>query len=75
MDILAPGEDVWLASRNGKKYGAKGTSYAAGKVSAAAALIWEKNPKFSAKNVRKELLSAADTVGDWKILNMEALSN
>lgn len=75
IDILAPGEDVWLASRNGKTYGAKGTSYAVGKVSAAAALIWEKNPKFSAKNVEKELLSTADTVDDWKILNMEALFN
>ncbi len=36
-DVLAMGEDIWLASRNGKTYGAKGTSYATGFVAAIAA--------------------------------------
>ncbi len=38
-DILAPGEDIMLASRNGRTYGAKGTSYATGFVSADAARL------------------------------------
>lgn len=36
-DVLAPGEDIWLASRNGVTYGTRGTSYATGFVSAKAA--------------------------------------
>ena len=36
-DVLAPGEDIWLASRNGVTYGTRGTSYATGFVSAEAA--------------------------------------
>lgn len=36
-DVLAPGEDILLASRNGQKYGVRGTSFASAFVSAAAA--------------------------------------
>ena len=36
-DVLAPGEDIWLASRNGVTYGTRGTSYATGYVAAVAA--------------------------------------
>ena len=54
-DILAPGEDIWLASRNGKTYGAKGTSYATGYVSASAANILAMNPDLTPAEVRSEL--------------------
>jgi len=69
VDILAPGEDIWLASRNGKTYGAKGTSYAAGYVSAAAAQLWNDNMKLTAEEVMQEILSSAQTVDGWKIMN------
>lgn len=70
VDILAPGEDIWLASRNGKTYGARGTSYATGFVTAKAVSLWEENPKLSAKDIKKIILEDALDVGDWKILNM-----
>ena len=69
VDILAPGEDIWLASRNGKKYGAKGTSYATGFVSAKAASLWEANPSLSAEEVKKKILEGALAVDGWRILN------
>lgn len=69
VDILAPGEDIWLASRNGKTYGARGTSYATGFVTAKAVSLWEENPKLSAKDIKKIILEDALDVDDWKILN------
>lgn len=67
-DILAPGEDIWLASRNGKTYGARGTSYSTAYVSAAAAWIWKNDPKLGAEEVRMALLASASDVNGWKIL-------
>ena len=72
VDILAPGEDIWLASRNGKTYGAKGTSYATGYVSAAAALVWQSDLTRTAEEVAQVLLDSAQTVDGWLILDTEA---
>lgn len=58
-DILAPGEDIWLASKNGKTYGAKGTSYATGYVSAAAARLWAAEPRLTAAEVGQKLMDTA----------------
>jgi len=79
-DILASGEDIWLASKNGKTYGARGTSFAAAYVTAAAANILAKNPDLSPKEVREILCQSATDIGDegfdtdsgWGILNLEA---
>lgn len=71
-DILAPGEDIWLASRNGKTYGARGTSYATGYVSAAAALLWVESPRLTAEEVAQTMLSSAQTVDGWQILDIRA---
>ena len=71
VDILAPGEDIWLASRNGKTYGAKGTSYATGFVSAAAALLWQKNLSLTPEEIVQTILSSAQTVDGWKILTKQ----
>lgn len=71
VDILAPGEDIWLASRNGKTYGAMGTSYATGYVSAAAALIWQENEGLTAVEISEILLSSSQTSEDIPILCME----
>lgn len=75
-DLLAPGEDIWMASRNGAVYGAKGTSYAAAHVSAAAALLLKSTPELTPEQVRQALYTAAadiaepdwDTRSGWGIL-------
>lgn len=69
VDILAPGEDIWLASRNGKTYGARGTSYATGFVSAVAALLWQSDLTQTSEEIFQAILSTAQTVDGWKILN------
>jgi subtilisin family serine protease len=70
VDILAPGEDIWLASRNGKTYGAKGTSYATGFVSATAALLWQTDLTQTPEEIYQTILSSAQTADGWKILKM-----
>lgn len=54
-DVLAQGEDILLASRNGQKYGTKGTSYATGFVSAAAANFLSENPSVTTAELRDYL--------------------
>jgi len=79
VDILAPGEDIWLASRNGKTYGTRGTSFAAAYVTAVAANLLNENPDLSPKEVREILCKSAIDIGDegfdmesgWGILNLE----
>lgn len=68
-DLLAPGEDIWLASRNGKTYGAKGSSYAAAQVSAVSALLKIQRPELTAEELRQALISSARTVDGWLILD------
>jgi len=75
VDLLAPGENIWLASKNGKTYGAKGTSYATGYVSAAAALVWQAQPNLRADEVAQNLLSSAQTVEDRLILDTAEASD
>ena len=72
VDILAPGEDIWLASKNGKTYGARGTSYATGYVSAAAAVLRQSDPTLKGEALREILLSSADTAAGLPILDSEA---
>ena len=72
VDILAPGEDIWLASRNGKTYGTKGTSYATGYVSAAAVLVWQSDLARTAEEVAQAILAGAQMVDGWPILDTEA---
>ena len=71
VDILAPGEDIWLASRNGKTYGAKGTSYATGFVSGTAALLWQTDLTQTPEEIVQTILSSAQTVDGWKILTKQ----
>ena len=72
VDILAPGEDIWLASRNGNTYGARGTSYATGYVSATAALLWQDDLNLTAEEITQSILSLAQTVAGWQILDTAA---
>lgn len=72
VDILASGEDIWLASRNGKTYGARGTSYATGFVSAAAASLWQDDLNLTAEEVTQAILSSSQTADGWWILDTAA---
>ena len=71
VDILAPGEDIWLASRNGVTYGTRGTPYATGFVSAAAALLWQENLSLTPQEITQTILSTAQKAGDYLILNTD----
>ena len=54
-DVLAPGENIMLASRNGVPYGIKGTSFSTGYVSAYAANLLAANPKLKVDKLREEI--------------------
>lgn len=61
-DLLAPGEDIWLASKNGKTYGARGTSFATAYVAAAAARLLAKNPGLSPEEIHTILICTATDI-------------
>lgn len=67
-DILAPGEDIWLASRKGKTYGARGTSYATGFVSGAAARLLAAEPSLTPDQVRARLTDTPHSAQGCPIL-------
>ena len=81
-DLLAPGESIWMASRSGATYGAKGTSYAAAYVSAAAALLLKEYPALIPQQLRQTLYDATTDIGapgwdsasGWGTLNTAALT-
>lgn len=56
-DVLAQGEDIWLASRNGVTYGARGTSYATGFVSAEAANILLEDEGLQPQELMERIIS------------------
>ena len=58
------GEDIWLASRNGKTYGTKGTSFAAAYASAAAAVLLFEYPDLLPQEIRECLIRSADKIED-----------
>lgn len=76
--ILAPGEDIWMASRNGKTYGARGTSYATAYAAAAAANLLITDPTMTSEQIRQSLFKSATDIGapgfdessGWGLLNM-----
>ena len=71
-DILAPGEDIWLASRKGKTYGSRGTSYATAYAAAAAAQVWLAYPQLTAEEVYEALLSSVRSQEGLPILDTQA---
>lgn len=60
-DVLATGEDIWLASRNGKTYGSKGTSYATGFVSADAANLLMEEPALTPEELREKIIQKSNS--------------
>lgn len=64
-DVLAMGEDIWLASRNGIRYGACGTSYATGYVAATAADILMHEKDLSLTELRNRIIEKATALGGY----------
>ncbi len=62
-DVLAPGEDIWLASRNGVTYGARGTSYATGFVAATAANMLVEDESIRGQVLKEYIISSAEKTG------------
>lgn len=71
IDILAPGENVTVATMRGNAMAYSGTSCATAYVSAFAANLLAENPALSAKELRSKIIASAQTVDGWKILNTE----
>lgn len=58
VDVFAVGEEVLAPKPNNQVGYMSGSSFATPKISAKAFLIWEKNPKMTYKEVRKELINS-----------------
>lgn len=54
--VLAPGENIMLASRNGVSYGVKGTSFSTGYISAQAANILLKEPALTPEELFEKII-------------------
>lgn len=64
VNIVADGEDLWVARASGRMTHVSGTSYACAFVSAAAAKILTENPDLSPADVRKILYETATDLGE-----------
>ena len=64
-EVLAPGEDIMLASRHGVPYGIKGTSFATGFVSAYAAKLLMDEPGMTPKELYDEIIEKAVSGGGY----------
>ncbi|MCZ0962510.1 S8 family serine peptidase [Paracoccus benzoatiresistens] len=63
IDLAAPGVNVWTAASVSGARAKTGTSYAAPFVTAAAALLWSRDPSLSAAQMRKRLRGEARDLG------------
>lgn len=64
-EVLAPGEDIMLASRVGLPYGIKGTSFATGFVSAYAAKLLMKEPSLTPQKLFDKITQKAAFCGGY----------
>jgi len=68
VDILAPGENVTVATKRGNAMAYSGTSCATAYVSAFAANMLAENPALSAEELRIKIIASAKVVDGWRIL-------
>ena len=62
---LAPGEDLLLASRSGRPYGVKGTSFAAGFAAAHGAKLMMEDPSLTPAQLYEKLIEKARSCGGY----------
>lgn len=75
VDLLALGTDLRVASIRGTRIRGEGTSYSTAIVTGAAAQIWTNHPELTAAEVRSAVLTCTRTVGDWRVIDLEAAMN
>lgn len=63
VEVAAPGVDIWSTTPGNSYATLDGTSMATPHVSGVAAMIWFKNPDWSASQVRNQLAATADDLG------------
>ena len=64
-DVLAPGEDLLLASNSGRPYGVKGTSFSTGYAAAHGANLLMENPSLTPAQLYKKLIEKARSCGGY----------
>lgn len=75
LDIVAPGESIYLADEGGGYMIGSGTSFAAPYVSAMASLILSINPNLTAKQVSDIIESTTQKVGEYNYVQTEGRPN
>ncbi len=63
VEVAAPGVDIWSTTPGNSYATLDGTSMATPHASAVAAMIWFKNPTWSASQVRNQMTATADDLG------------
>ena len=64
-DVLAPGEDLLLASNSGRPYGVKGTSFSTGCAAAHGAKLLMDNPSLTPTQLYEKLIEKARSHGGY----------
>lgn len=64
-DVLAPGEDLLLASRSGRTCGVKGTSFSTGYAAAHGANLLMENPSLTPAQLYEKLIEKARSCGGY----------
>ena len=75
LDVVAPGEDIYLASLGDSYIITSGTSFAAPYVSAIASLILSVNPNLTREEVVNIIESTAQEVGEYDYVTKEGRPN
>ena len=72
VDLMAQGENLRILTIKGTRIRGTGTSYSTAVVSGAAAKLWMEHLDWTAAQVRQHLLTTAQIVDGWKILDLDA---
>lgn len=71
VDLLAPGEEVMVATMKGNPMKVEGTSYSAAYMTAVAAKLWQEQRESTAAELIEKIMEYTVSVGDNHILSLE----